>query len=298
MEEYEYNPDYYNYMAQNSAAILAEQKKTNQELQQLRSQMAHANAMQQQMLQNQINDIEERETQKFYKLRSFKLNQLVTSIDNLSDINQKVFSYYVFKDTIIQNATDAQNHLNEISDKEYCNTIISKTRDMYKLISNMDDLSIADDLKKFVNSNIEYYNRLCNELENAKTSLKNMPPPPTEPSSKTYPSTGQQVIGLILCGLGSGVCSVNFGIGILILVIGIVLIFTAKQKTTITDEEINSYKEACNNHQMAIDNLNSKIADIEDKIVHCDYMISLKHCFTNYPTWKTEIDECYKQLSY
>ncbi len=296
MNEYEYNTDYYNYMAQNSAAILAEQKKTNQELQQLRHQMAHANAMQQQMLQNQINDIEERETQKFYKLRSFKLNQLVTSIDNLSDINQKAFSYYVFKDSIIKNATDAQNNLNEISDKEYCNAIISKTRDIYKQLGNIDELSIADDLKKFVDGSIEY-NRLCKELENAKLSIKNMPPP-SEPSSKTYTSSGQQVIGVILCCLGSGACSVNSGIGILILVIGIILILTAKQKTTVTQKEMDSYKEALNNHRISVDNLNSKITDLENKIGNSDYMMSLKHFFTNYPTWKTEIDECYKQLSY
>ena len=146
------------YTAVNTAKMLDEQKRTNQELNRLRNQMANANEMQQ-MLQNQIRDIEERETQKFYKLRGFKLSQLVARIDNLTDINQKAFTLYTFKDVIMQNATDAQNHLNEISDKEYCNTIMSKANDINKQIGNIDELDIGEELRKIING--AYGGRYC-----------------------------------------------------------------------------------------------------------------------------------------
>ena len=135
--------EHLNSMSKKSEEMIAEQQNTNQELNMLRNQMANANSMQQQMLQNQIREIEEKEIQKFYKLRSFKLNQLATCIDNLTDINQKAFTYYVFKDIITERATEAQSKLNEISDKEYCNSTLAKLRGIYQQIGDIRQLSIA-----------------------------------------------------------------------------------------------------------------------------------------------------------
>lgn len=305
--------DYYGKMLHNSEAILEEQKKTNQELNRLRQQMAHANAMQQQMLQNQIREIEERETQKFYKLRSFKLNQLVTSIDGLTDINQKAFTYYFFKDAIMQNATDAQNNLNEISDKEYCNTIISKVRDIYKQIGDVNQLEIAEELKKFVTGGDEY-NGLCDELESAKMSLKNMPPPPAEPQSRTITNSGQNAFGVILILFGAiltvgGIAMLGgnhteqengrifLAIGISGIALGIVLSATSSKQTTVTEKDINEYKDALAKYNKVVDDWKAKISELETKIANCDYMKAMQYFFNTFTSWKTEIDNYYKQLS-
>ena len=164
-----------NYMSKKSEEMIAEQQNTNQELNMLRNQMANANSMQQQMLQNQIREIEEKEIQKFYKLRSFKLNQLTTCIDNLTDINQKAFTYYVFKDIITERATEAQSNLNEINDKEYCNSTLAKLRGIYQQIGDIRQVSIAEYLMRFINSKAEY-DKLCNALSDAKAALKTAPP--------------------------------------------------------------------------------------------------------------------------
>lgn len=308
-ESYDYTLDYYNNMLQNSQAILEEQKRTNQELNRLRQQMAHANAMQQQMLQNQIRDIEERETQKFYKLRSFKLNQLVTSIDSLTDINQKAFTYYVFKDAIMQNATDAQNNLNEISDKEYCNTIMSKVRDIYKQIGDVNQLEIATYLKMYVTGGNEY-NNLCNNLKSTKAA-SNIPPlpKPEKPSNKTVKDETKREYGAIF--ILSGISLLITGlvvpqgvmalIGFFALIVGLVLI-ASKKTIPVTEEELNKYNETIKQieekHQETIANMRNKISEIESQIANCDYMKALKFFFTDHPEWKAEIDNCYKQLSY
>ncbi len=312
-ESYDYTLDYYNNMLQNSQAILEEQKRTNLELNRLRQQMAHANAMQQQMLQNQIRDIEERETQKFYKLRSFKLNQLVTSIDSLTDINQKAFTYYVFKDAIMQNATDAQNNLNEIGDKEYCNTIISKVRDIYKQIGDVDDLAIAEELKKFVLGAADY-NVLCNELESAKTSFKNLPPP-IEPKSKTTYNISQRAFGVTLILFGAiltvgGIAMLGgnhteqengrilLAIGISGIALGIVLAVNSSTETPVTENDINEYNNALAKYNKEIDDWKAKISELENQIANCDYIKVQQYFFSNFASWKAEIDNCYKQLSY
>jgi len=295
------------YTAVNTARMLEEQKQTNQELNRLRNQMANANAMQQQMLQNQIRDIEERETQKFYKLRSFKLSQLVTSIDNLTDINQKAFTFYNFQDVIIQNATDAQNNLNEISDKEYCNSIMTKVRDINKQIGNIDELAIGDELKKFINGVAEY-DTLCNELESTKTSLNNRPSPPIEPKSKTISYPNREKVGY-LCMFLSVISILNalnskhdqmevWFIDLLLLAIGFGLRFSSPETQTPTDAEINKYNDAIVQYNTTIENWKAKISELESQIANCDYMKALKFFFTDHPEWKAEIDNCYKQLSY
>lgn len=289
--------------------MLDEQKRTNQELNRLRNQMANANEMQQQMLQNQIRDIEERETQKFYKLRGFKLSQLVARIDNLTDINQKAFTFYTFKDVIMQNATDAQNNLNEISDKEYCNTIMSKANDINKQIGDVNKLEIATYLKMYVTGGNEY-NNLCNNLKSAKAECNvPLPPKPEKPTTKTVEDKTKIGFGLIFVLPGIvlsivGIVSQIFIaiIGVVAIIIGIVSLATSTKVIPVTEEERNKYDETIKQieekHQETIANMRNKISEIESQIANCDYMKALKFFFTDHPEWKAEIDNCYKQLSY
>lgn len=293
----EYNNYYLSYIAQSSEEILAELKNNNRELNALRQQMANANALQQQMLQNQIRDIEERETQKFYKLRSFKLSQLVTAIGGLSDINQKAFTYYVFKDTVMQNATEAQANLNEISDKEYCNTLFAKMRDIAQQIGDIKDLSIAEYLEKYINGPSEY-NRLCNELNVTKSKLSSMSPP-QKPVMPTSDNPGLWVMGFGIVAILVGIAYAPFVIvlGGLFAVLGFVLKWNAGKETAKYEEAHKRYNDDVIKYEANVSETKKKISELEDKIANCDYVKALNYFFTYFPSWKVEIDNHYKQLA-
>lgn len=287
-------------MSKKSDEMIAEQQNTNQELNMLRSQMASANSMQQQMLQNQIKEIEEKETQKFYKLRSFKLNQLTTCIDNLSDINQKAFTYYVFKDIITERATEAQANLNEISDKEYCNSTLAKLRSIYQQLGDIRQLSIAEYLMKFINSKDEY-DRLSTALVNAKSALKTPPPPfPTE-KLNIKDTILISVIGLFFTISGIMYAKTETD-GIYAFILPIILFAIAayrffKQKKKCVQAQAD-YKTASANYEALISNASAQVASLQNEIANCDYVKSLSYFFSTYPNWEIEINNDYKMLEF
>lgn len=289
-------------MSKKSDEMIAEQQNTNQELNMLRSQMASANSMQQQMLQNQIHEIEEKETQKFYKLRSFKLNQLTTCIDNLSDINQKAFTYYVFKDIITERATEAQANLNEISDKEYCNSTLAKLRSIYQQLGDIRQLSIAEYLMKFINSKDEY-DRLSTALANAKSALKTPPPPiPSTKLSLKEPIILFVVAAFLTCGGLAMYFKEGDETGFYVLIVPLIcfalsLIKYLKKKKKI-DQAKTDYETNSANYEAFISNAKAQVASLQNEIANCDYVKSLSYFFTTYPNWEIEINNDYKMLEY
>lgn len=289
-------------MSKKSDEMIAEQQNTNQELNMLRSQMASANSMQQQMLQNQIHEIEEKETQKFYKLRSFKLNQLTTCIDNLSDINQKAFTYYVFKDIITERATEAQANLNEISDKEYCNSTLAKLRSIYQQLGDIRQLSIAEYLMKFINSKDEY-DRLSTALANAKSALKTPPPPiPSTKLSLKEPIILFVVAAFLTCGGLAMYFKEGDETGFYALIVPLIcfalsLIKYLKKKKKI-DQAKTDYETNSANYEAFISNAKAQVASLQNEIANCDYVKSLSYFFTTYPNWEIEINNDYKMLEY
>ena len=286
-----------NYMSKKSEEMIAEQQNTNQELNMLRNQMANANSMQQQMLQNQIREIEEKETQKFYKLRSFKLNQLTTCIDNLTDINQKAFTYYVFKDIISERATEAQSNLNEINDKEYCNSTLAKLRSIYQQIGDIRQLSIAEYLMRFINSKTEY-DQLCNALSNAKSALNTARPPiPPQKMNLTTPKAlliicATSILGAI--ALKDDKDAVYYWVMPIVSFIAMVISFlVAKSKFNKANE---AYQQDSANYESYINDTRQSIATLENQITHCDYVQTLQYFFSTYPSWQIEINNDYKML--
>ncbi|MBO4371656.1 MAG: hypothetical protein J5826_01870 [Bacteroidales bacterium] len=292
--------EHLNSMSKKSEEMIAEQQNTNQELNMLRNQMANANSMQQQMLQNQIREIEEKEIQKFYKLRSFKLNQLATCIDNLTDINQKAFTYYVFKDIITERATEAQSKLNEISDKEYCNSTLAKLRGIYQQIGDIRQLSIAEYLMRFINSKAEY-DQLCNALSNAKSALNTAPPMMPNLKMKL-----NNAIILLIIGVTSTIGVIGMyldkkkaddlaGLFIPIICFAIMVYIYLKEKKRV-DQANNNYQTASASYESIINDARQRIATLENQIAHCDYVQTLQYFFSTYPTWKMEINNDYKML--
>ena len=280
--------------------MIAEQQNTNQELNMLRNQMANANSMQQQMLQNQIREIEEKEIQKFYKLRSFKLNQLTTCIDNLTDINQKAFTYYVFKDIITERATEAQSNLNEINDKEYCNSTLAKLRGIYQQIGDIRQLSIAEYLMKFISSKAEY-DQLCNALNDAKSALKMSPPPFYIPKKNLTNPTILFIIGITsMVGLLVDVFEKKNYEMLYALIIPIVCfavtVFLYLKETKKVNKAKEDYQRDSANYESYINDARQRIATLENQIANCDYVQTLQYFFSTYPSWQIEINNDYKML--
>lgn len=99
--------------------ILNQQYKNNNHLSALRSQMSEANAINKQILANQLKAEEHKEAQKYYKALSFNLFE---TIDLISKIEDKMVLNYVltnFYDKIKSNVIEANDQLDEIVDKSY-----------------------------------------------------------------------------------------------------------------------------------------------------------------------------------
>lgn len=283
--------DFYESMLMTSEQILKHQMQTNQELQHLQQQMRQATAINQQMLQNQMREIEERETQKFYKLRSFRLNELVTKVEKMEDINQQAFIYYFFKDNVSNQINEAQANLNEISDKEYCNNIKAKLEDIESKIGDINALSIGDNINNMLNGKIEYTN-LCNELNNCKESYeyaKNTPLPP-KPEKKTS-GIGLTFIGAIIivlgCLLANNFTFVTILIGVMVAIVGLVLINGSE----------DAYKEMEKRHQdntksiqRRTENLKEMIESCKEKIANCKYSQAINDTLNTFQNWKSTID--------
>jgi hypothetical protein len=162
------------------------------------------------------------------------------------------------------------------------------------------------------------YNRLCDELNGAKNALKNVPPQPQEPQKTTvdHPDRNKRGVKIVFWGIALGIISAiilsncrsysdwntiggfMMGFGVLLLVIGFALVGSSTEEKVPTEAEINEYNNAIATRNAHISQWNAKVAELETKIANCDYMKALQYFFTNFTSWKAEIDNCYKQLSY
>lgn len=105
--------------------ILQEQVYQNAELQYLNKQINTANQYNRQILENQIREIERRESQKFYKNLSFKNNSLVSVIDHIADPLVKKYFVDRYLERIKEDALTADSNLEEINDKVFNKNTLS-----------------------------------------------------------------------------------------------------------------------------------------------------------------------------
>jgi hypothetical protein len=106
--------------------ILNQQYKNNKQLAAIRSQMTEANAINKQILANQLKAEEHKEAQKYYKALSFNLFE---TIDLISKIEDKMVLNYVmtnFYDKLKANINEANDQLDEIIDKTYNKQTLEK----------------------------------------------------------------------------------------------------------------------------------------------------------------------------
>lgn len=93
------------------------------------------------ILQNQIIEIERRETQKFHKKRVFIIKEYIIDYENLNDSDVKNYLLKRFLPVCLEYLHESKNVLDEIFDKEYCLDLINK---VIKLIDNNLDGSFSE----------------------------------------------------------------------------------------------------------------------------------------------------------
>lgn len=130
----------------------------NAELQNLNNQLKYSNEIQHQILNNQIYEIQHRESQKFYKSLLFYYHQSFDELLKLEDIN--LMQFVLGRDNMggnalyewYENSTNLIGYLDELSDKEYCEKLSGR---IYKTITQLS-----------LNSEI-YKQSLLGKLENS-----------------------------------------------------------------------------------------------------------------------------------
>lgn len=291
--------DYYQY--QTCQEILRAQLQTNQQLQKLRMQISQSNAVNQQILQNQIRDIEEREAQKFYKNRSFKVNQLINAVGNIQDPDQKAFMYIFFDEAIISNINESINALNEISDKEYCKNMLEgytrSKNDFFStaVLKNINELEVLKREAGYYNSlsmNIESTQRKLNDLDDL-----NATPPKESKFGELGTVLAFGLVGLFLFIIIL-VASVSW-----IQVVFLVLFALVVKKMA---EAVQKLSESMNNHKCWTEikqSLQNKTLELKQEFeslkaqqMNSEYVQALNALMAQYPEWNSSVESNCKLL--
>ncbi len=277
---------------------MAAQLETNRQLNQLRSQIAQSNFVNQQILQNQIREIEEKETQKFYKNRVFKINKLVSLLNNCQDINQKEILYSFLGDAIINNITESIDALNEIPDKEYCSKMLEDfTKDKNDFF-NRNTLSFEEELTSIktgrteffsMKQNLDQFNTLYDKIE--QETIGN--PQNIKPNTLGIKILG--VISLLTFIIMSTIFNITIGIGTTILPV-IFLLATVKAYFDEKKEKETLAVKVVERQNMLTE-IEQNINELKTKLENCEYTKAINSLNGKYPLWNSVLAENRNYLS-
>ena len=149
----------------------------------IQKQLDVANSVSRRILENQLKEIQQRETQKYYKNLAFKMSEAFEKIISVTDINLQTFLCSIILDKLLANIKECQTNLEEIRDKEYCRDLINKCNTL------LDNISIRHDYLNssfyiMQNNEQDYNNKVSDkknilkakriELNEKKYTLKNL----------------------------------------------------------------------------------------------------------------------------
>lgn len=101
-----------------------------EQISQLQKQIEQGNKISMQILRNQIKEIENRERQKFYKAMVFNLAVFCDHIEKIEPITLRAFILPMYATYIDGAAKDAMEHLEEISVKTHCQSILNNLQNI------------------------------------------------------------------------------------------------------------------------------------------------------------------------
>lgn len=149
----------------------------------IQKQLDVANSVSRRILENQLKEIQQRETQKYYKNLAFKMSEAFEKIISVTDINLQTFLCSIILDKLLANIKECQTNLEEIRDKEYCRDLINKCNTL------LDNISIRHNYLNssfyiMQNNEQDYNNKVSDkknilkakriELNEKKYTLKNL----------------------------------------------------------------------------------------------------------------------------
>lgn len=176
-------------------SILKQNVLQNKKLKELNEQMAAANAVQKLILQNQINEITQKEKQRFYKAQVFKVSNMIEAISSTGDILLQKYLLIHYYDLIKNTLTDAMASLDEIADKEYSKASIRK----------IETIKSEADLKneEFEKSYLRTVDELVKDYNTQKAKIDDLKP--VTPKRVKYRIKSRynilRVIALVLLGI-------------------------------------------------------------------------------------------------
>lgn len=217
--------------------ILDQQYKNNRHLSDLKKQMNEANAINRQILANQLREEEHKESQKYYKALSFNLNETIDLISNINDdmvLNYVLSNYY---NKLLSNINEANDFLDEISDKTYTKNCLEKLKALKLRADTSATLFQTNILSKIDN--------LISDFKKEEDMLTQMEPPQLkEPLIFSRDkANGTRTIGIVVLGvfcfvfsipmvtaIGSKDFNLLFGSLFWILIFGIPLIILIRKE--------------------------------------------------------------------
>jgi hypothetical protein len=188
--------------------VLAQQMEGNQELAKMRKQLAEANEVNRQILENQIREIEHKQEQKYYKALSFYTGEIIGQFEKVEDpmvLNYLVTSY---SDKVKNNLFDANDKLDEINDKLFNKQLADRFKTL-KTTIDIKAINYADNvLSKLGNllGDFKEQQTKLSESTNSKTVYKE-----TEIIDLPKSKHGEMIV---VFAAGIVLCSTNFGINI------------------------------------------------------------------------------------
>jgi len=129
----------------------------NIELSQIRTQMEAANDINKLMLKKQIEEIEKKETQKFYKALSYHCSEIVEIIQKIKDSSVQYYMIAKYCDKLKAQINEASNSLEEINDKLY-------NKATYEKIAILKEASEIN-FVSFSNSILANFDILLNDIQ-------------------------------------------------------------------------------------------------------------------------------------
>jgi len=193
----------------------------NIELSQMRTQMEAANDINKLLLKKQIEEIEKKETQKFYKALSYHCSEIVEIIQKIKDSSVQYYMIAKYCEMLKNQISEATSNLDEISGKIFNKASNEKIATLKETSEKL--------LVDFNNSVLVHFDKFYNEVMLLKHELSNFSL--TKTLNYIPTCTTKQKIKLFrpLRWMAGGVLFFVFGIGIL--VIGYELYWINKTKS-------------------------------------------------------------------
>ena len=169
---------------------------------QLRKQIDVSNSMTRQILENQLREIQHKESLKYYKTLVYNVREAVNVVADTEDIAFKFFLNHLFSDVFKLHLQEAKENLEEISDKVFCSEVEKVLKVNAEQTLVMKDKYLESAFHTLLDSEDDY-GKLQSQLMDEKKKLILLEKE-YEKNRTLYPKSRDRFLpGLVICGIFS-----------------------------------------------------------------------------------------------